>query len=122
MEELFKLVTQKTGLSMDQAKPAVTAVLGFIRGKLPEQAAGQFDKALSGLGQKETLPANLPDISALTEKTGLAAGQLGSLLETVTTFLKNKLPADLVTSLTAAVSKGGLAAVAQKVAGMFGRG
>ena len=122
MQELLNMVIQKTGLSMDQARSAVAAVLGFIRGKLPESAAGQFDKAVSGLGHTEPLPSDVPDMSALTEKTGLAAGQAASLLETVVAFLKNKLPPDLVETLTAAVAKGGLSGIVQKVAGMFSRG
>jgi uncharacterized protein (DUF2267 family) len=122
MEELLNLVTQKTGLSLDQARSAVMAVLGFVRGKLPADKAGQFDSVLAKLGQTGPLPAGAPDMAALADKTGLAAGQAGSLLETVMTFLKDKLPPDLVTTLTAAVSKGGLSGVAQKVAGMFGRG
>jgi hypothetical protein len=121
MEELLNQVIQKTGLSMDQAKSAVTAVLGFIRGKLPEQAAGQFDGAIAKLGQKGPLPGNMPDMNALTEKTGLAAGQMGSLIETVMTFLKDKLPANIVESLTSAMSKGALGGVVQKVAAMFGK-
>ncbi|HEY1380707.1 MAG TPA: hypothetical protein VGF55_28150 [Gemmataceae bacterium] len=122
MEELLKRVQEKTGLSMDQAKSAVAAVLGFIRGKLPEQATAQFDSALSGLGHKGPVPADVPDVNAVAEKTGLAAGQVGSLLETVMTFLKDKLPAGVAEQLTGAVAKGGLAGVAQKLAGMFGRG
>jgi uncharacterized protein (DUF2267 family) len=122
MEELLNKVTQKTGLSIDQARSAVTAVLGFIRGKLPEQAAGQFDTAIAGLGQKGPPPPSVPDMNALTEKTGLATGQMSSLIETVMTFLKDKLPANVVESITAAMSKGALGGVAQKLAGMFGRG
>jgi hypothetical protein len=122
MEELLNQVTQKTGLPLDQARSAVAAVLAFIRGKLPEQTAGKFETALSGLGQKGPLPAPAPDVNALAEKTGLGAGQVGALLESVMTFLKDKLQPDLVTSITSAVSKGGLGAMAQKLAGMFGKG
>jgi hypothetical protein len=122
MEELLKSVQEKTGLSMDQAKSAIAAVLGFIRGKLPEQATGQFDTALAGLGQKGPVPTDVPDVDAVAAKTGLAAGQVGSLMETVMTFLKDKLPAGVAEQLTGAVAKGGLTGVAQKLAGMFGRG
>ncbi len=122
MEELLRKVTEKTGLPTDQARSAVASVLGFIRGKLPEQATGQFDSALAKLGQTGPVPTDVPDVDAVAEKTGLAAGQVGSLLETVVTFLKDKLPAGVADQLSASVAKGGLAGVAQKLAGMFGRG
>jgi uncharacterized protein (DUF2267 family) len=121
MEELLKNVQEKTGLSMDQARSAITAVLGFIRGKLPQQAASQFDSALTGLGQSGKLPAGAPDMAALAEKVGLGGAQAGSLVETVLAFLKEKLPADLVTQITNAMATGVLGGIGKKVAAMFGK-
>ena len=46
MEELIKLVTQKVGISPDQAQAAVQVVLKFLKDKLPKPVAGQIDKAL----------------------------------------------------------------------------
>jgi uncharacterized protein (DUF2267 family) len=120
MEELLKNVQEKTGLSMDQARSAIAAVLAFIRGKLPEQATAKFDSALAGIGQTGPLPPPAADVSALAEKTGLGAGQTGSLLETVVTFLKEKLPPDVSEKLTSALSSGVLAGLGKKVAAMFG--
>ena len=48
MEELIKLVTQKTGISEEQAKQAVETVVGFLKQKLPAPIAGQIDAVLSG--------------------------------------------------------------------------
>lgn len=48
MDELVKLVSEKTGISEDQARQAVEAVVGYLKDKLPEPIAGQIDKALSG--------------------------------------------------------------------------
>ena len=48
MEELIKLVSQKTGLSADQSKLAVQIVLGFLKKKLPAPIAGQIDTLLAG--------------------------------------------------------------------------
>jgi hypothetical protein len=48
MEELIKLVSQKTGIPHDQAKTAVETVLGFLKEKLPAPLAGQIDGLLSG--------------------------------------------------------------------------
>lgn len=50
MEELIKQVVSKTGISEDQARTAVTTVLGFVKDKLPAPIAGQIDNALSGEG------------------------------------------------------------------------
>ena len=47
MEELIKLVAQKTGMPAAQAKTAVETVLGFLKERLPAPIAGQIDTALS---------------------------------------------------------------------------
>ena len=48
MDELIKLVAQKTGLSEDMAKVAVDTVIDFLKDKMPEPAAAQFDALLEG--------------------------------------------------------------------------
>ncbi len=50
MDELIKLVTAKAGISEDQARSAVTTVIGFLKDKLPAPIAGQLDNAVSGEG------------------------------------------------------------------------
>jgi hypothetical protein len=50
MEELIKQVTSKTGISEDQARTAVTTVLGFLKDKLPAPIAGQLDNVIGGGG------------------------------------------------------------------------
>lgn len=50
MDELVNLVVQKTGISQDQAKMAVTTVLDFLKQRLPPQIAGQIDGVISGQG------------------------------------------------------------------------
>lgn len=50
MEELVKQVASKTGISEDQARSAVTTVLGFLKDRLPEPIAGQLDNVVSGGG------------------------------------------------------------------------
>lgn len=54
MDELVKLVTQKAGISEDQAKQAITAVLDFLKQHLPAPVSGQIEGLLKG---------GLPDIS-----------------------------------------------------------
>ena len=48
MDELVKLDAQKTGISNDQAKTAVTMVLDFLKQKLPAPVASQIDAVLGG--------------------------------------------------------------------------
>ncbi len=50
MDELIKRITDKTGISADQAKSAVETVTGFLKEKLPAPIAGQIDNLMSGAG------------------------------------------------------------------------
>lgn len=53
MDELIKLVSQKTGLSEDRARTAVETVINYLKAKLPGPVAAQIDTILasSGSGQ-----------------------------------------------------------------------
>lgn len=48
MDELVKLVSQKTGLSEEQSKKAVEVVISYLKMKLPAPIAGQIDGLLAG--------------------------------------------------------------------------
>ncbi len=48
MDELVKLVAQKTGISEAQARTAVDTVLGYLKSRLPAPVAGQIDAVLAG--------------------------------------------------------------------------
>lgn len=48
MDELVKLVAEKTGLSDEMAETAVKLVLDFVKDKLPAPVAGQIDALLDG--------------------------------------------------------------------------
>ncbi len=48
MQELIKLVTEKTGISESQAKSAVETVVGFIKDKMPGGLGGQVESFISG--------------------------------------------------------------------------
>jgi hypothetical protein len=50
MDELIKMVQDKTGISADQARTAVDTVLGFVKDRLPEPLAGQIEGLLGGSG------------------------------------------------------------------------
>ena len=51
MEELVKQVAQRTGISEDNARTAVTTVLGFLKDKLPAPIASQIDNVVGGGGE-----------------------------------------------------------------------
>jgi hypothetical protein len=48
MDELIKLVSQKTGIPEATAKTAVETVVGYLKDKLPEPLAGQVENLLEG--------------------------------------------------------------------------
>lgn len=48
MDQLVNTVVEKTGLSHDQAQSAATAVIGFLKDKLPEPAASALNSAIGG--------------------------------------------------------------------------
>lgn len=67
MDELIKRVTEKTGISADQARSAVETVMGFLKEKLPAPIAGQIDNLMSGAG------------GGVTETVGDMAAKVGGL-------------------------------------------
>jgi hypothetical protein len=48
MDELVKVVSEKTGLSEEMSREAAETVIGFLKDKLPAPIAGQIDNVLSG--------------------------------------------------------------------------
>ncbi|MEO6350197.1 MAG: DUF2267 domain-containing protein [Candidatus Limnocylindrales bacterium] len=48
MDELIKLVQEKTGIGEEQARDAVNTVLGFVKERLPEPLGSQLDGMLGG--------------------------------------------------------------------------
>ncbi len=59
MDELIKLVSQKTGLPPGKAKVAVDTVVNFLKQKLPPGIAGQLDAILAGKGLPDDLTKGL---------------------------------------------------------------
>ena len=66
MDELIKRITEKTGISEDQARSAVNIVAGFLKEKLPAPLAGQVENVLSGGG-------------GVTDTLGNAAAKVGNI-------------------------------------------
>jgi hypothetical protein len=48
MDELISAVSTRTGLSQDQARSAVDAVLGLLKTKLPAPLASGLDSLVGG--------------------------------------------------------------------------
>ena len=67
MDELIKRITEKTGISEDQARTAVATVTGFLKEKLPAPIAGQVDNAISGAG------------GVVADKVGDVAAKVGGM-------------------------------------------
>ena len=74
MDELIKLVSQKTGIPQATAKTAVETVVGYLKDKLPDPLAGQLDNLLEG-GDVGNLLDNIDDLGDIGD---LAKG-LGGL-------------------------------------------
>ncbi|WP_339648730.1 hypothetical protein [uncultured Salegentibacter sp.] len=53
MEKIIKLVSEKAGISEEQAQTAVTTVAGFLKDRMPAPLAAQVDKYLSGENGEE---------------------------------------------------------------------
>jgi hypothetical protein len=47
MDEIVKQVATRAGISEDQARTAVTTVLGFLKDRLPAPIGGQLDSLTS---------------------------------------------------------------------------
>lgn len=54
MDDLVKLVSQKTGLSQEMSKQAVSLVIDYLKKQMPPQLAAQVDLFLSGKGDDPT--------------------------------------------------------------------
>ena len=76
MEELIKQVAERTGISEAQAQTAVTTVLGFLKGRLPEPLAGHLDSFLGGAGGG----GGAADLGGLGGAAGSVLGGLGGML------------------------------------------
>jgi len=67
MEELVRIVSERTGLPQDTARTAAEAVLTYLKEKLPAPIAGQIDGFLANPGS--------------AGETGGTMGNLGGLFD-----------------------------------------
>lgn len=52
MDELVNQITQRTGISQNQAQQAVQVTVNFLKQRLPPQIASQVENFISGQGGK----------------------------------------------------------------------
>lgn len=71
MDELVRQVTQRTGISEEQARTAVETVVGFLKERLPAPIAGQVDSVIGG---------GAGAAGGLADKAGDMLGGLGGML------------------------------------------
>ena len=67
MEQIIKMITEKTGISNEQAESAVNVVTDFLKEKLPAGMGNQLDGLLKG------------DTSSLGDMTGGLNDKLGGM-------------------------------------------
>ena len=62
MEQLIKMVSEKTGISEAQAATAVSTVVGFLKDKLPAGLGSQLDSFVNGgAGSVGDIAGNMKD-------------------------------------------------------------
>lgn len=72
MDELIKMVQEKTGIDETQARGAAEAVLGFLKGRLPAPIASQIDGIIAGGGSGDATSGfgDLGDVGDLGNMKG----------------------------------------------------
>jgi hypothetical protein len=65
MDDLIKVITERTGLPADQARAAAQTTIDFLKEKLPESMRGYVDMALNS--------------GMIDDVAGQAGGMLGGL-------------------------------------------
>ncbi len=69
MNELIKMVADRTGVGDDKAKTAVDTVVGYLKQKLPQPISGQIDQVVGGgSGSGGGLGGAIGDVMGETRK------------------------------------------------------
>ena len=71
MEELIRQVTERAGISEEQARTAVSTVLGHLKKSLPGSISSQLDTVVGG---------GAGAVGDLTSRAGEIVGGLGGML------------------------------------------
>ena len=68
MDEMVRIVSEKTGLPAETARTAVEAVLGYLKEKLPAPIASQIDGVLGNTGTSGGLGDLLGGLGGLLDR------------------------------------------------------
>lgn len=62
MDDLIRVVSEKTGLPAEKARLAADTVINFIKDKLPAPIASQIDDVIKGEGGPDNLTSGMKTI------------------------------------------------------------
>ena len=74
MNELVRLVQQKTGLSPDVAETVVNTVMEHLKSRLPASMSAGLDQLM---GSTESADAGSPETSLLDKAKSMMSGMMG---------------------------------------------
>lgn len=78
MEELIKMVSDRTGLAPDKAQEAVNTVMTFLKAKLPPALASHIDSIASGkMSDLGSIATELGGMGGLADMVKGAEKRLG---------------------------------------------
>lgn len=69
MDQLVKMVQERTGIDESQARTAVDTVVGFLKDRLPAPVAGQIDGVISG-GESREGGSPMDQVSGMFNRGG----------------------------------------------------
>jgi hypothetical protein len=118
VDQLIKTVAEKVGIPPDTARAVVTKILGFLKAKMPESAASHLNAAVGG--GLDSVPPTEGDLTEAADKAGLEPEKLPGVLQTVATWLKDRLPEGVRDEVLGSLAPGG--GLLSKVAGWLGVG
>lgn len=61
-DELIKVVSEKAGITVDQARKAVTSVVEQLKAKLPPALSGEFDAFFKKLPEVKIPEVKIPEV------------------------------------------------------------
>lgn len=65
MDELIKVIQEKTGIDANEARGAAETAVDFIKERLPEPMRGQIDGLLGGAGGAGGTGGGMPDVGGM---------------------------------------------------------
>lgn len=83
MDEIAKAVADRTGLSMDQSKQAVQAVMDFMMSRMPEGMGKQMQAMMTGsdvsgaMGDMNKMMGDMGDMGKTMGDVGKMLGGMG---------------------------------------------